>query len=157
MAESHVAHRMELVPRSYSLVAGFAAGFASVLVFHQGMLTILHAVGLTATMPFVVQPRPPLGVPQIWSLAFWGGVWGVILVWVVGHLPQGRLYWIDCVIFGAVAPSLVAWFIVSPLKGMPVGGGWHAAGIATALLVNGAWGLGTAVFLWFGAVRLRSA
>jgi hypothetical protein len=37
-----------------------------------------------------------------------------------------------------------------PLKGMPMGGGWHAAGIATALLVNGAWGLGTGHFLRLG-------
>ena len=154
MAESHVVRRTDLIPRWDHAAAGFAAGFASVLVFHQGMLTILHSIGLTATMPFIIHPTPPLGVPQIWSLAFWGGVWGIILVWVVGHLPQGRLYWVDCVIFGAVMPSLVAWFIVSPLKGLPLGGGWHAASIATALLVNGAWGLGTAVFLWFGIMRL---
>lgn len=129
---------------------GFIAGFASTLMFHQGMLMLLHSTGMTPNMPFGLQPTQPLGVPQVWSLAFWGGVWGIVFLWVVDHLPQGRLYWIDSVIFGAVAPSLVAWFVVMPLKDMPVAGGWHAAGILTALLVNGAWGLGTGIFLRLG-------
>ena len=49
--------------------------------------------------------------------------------------------------FGAVALSLVAWFVVAPLKGLPLAGGGRPAAIATALLVNGAWGLGTALLL----------
>jgi hypothetical protein len=132
------------------IARGFIAGFASTLMFHQGMLMLLYSAGLTPNMPFVLQPTQPLGVPEVYSLAFWGGAWGIVFLWVVGHLPQGRPYWIDSVIFGAVAPSLVAWFVVMPLKGMPMGGGWHAAGIATALLVNGAWGLGTGLFLRLG-------
>jgi hypothetical protein len=132
------------------IARGFIAGFASTLMFHQGMLMILHSVGMTPNMPFALQATQPFGVPQVWSLAFWGGLWGIVFFWVVGHLPQGRLYWIDSVIFGALAPSLVAWFVVMPLKGMPVGGDWHAAAIMTALLVNGAWGLGTGLFLRLG-------
>ena len=31
---------------------------------------------------------------------------------------------------------------------------WFRYGIATALLVNGAWGSGTALLLWFGAERV---
>jgi hypothetical protein len=73
------------------------------------------------------------------------------------HLPQGRLYWIDSVIFGAAAPSRVAWFVVMPLKGMPLRSGWHAAGIATALLVNGAWGLGTGLFLRLRHERISTS
>ena len=135
------------------IARGFIAGFASTLMFHQGMLMLLYSAGLTPNMPFDLQPTQPLGVPEVYSLALWGGVWGIVFLWVVGHLPQGRLYWIDSVIFGAVAPSLVAWFVVMPLKGMPMGGGWHAAGIATALLINGAWGLGTGLFLRLGHER----
>jgi hypothetical protein len=154
MADStHVTHRISAARGFNRAPAEFLAGFASVLVFHQGMLTLLHAVGLTATVPFVLHSTMPFGVPQVWSLAFWGGVWGIIFAWAAQSLPGGRMYWLDAVLFGAVVPSLVAWFVVLPLKGLPMGGGWQPAGIATALLVNGAWGLGTALFLWLGAER----
>jgi hypothetical protein len=151
---THATHRVSSAPAVTRSLAGFLAGFASVLMFHQGMLTLLHAVGLTSTMPFALDPAPPFGVPQIWSLAFWGGVWGIIFAWIIRTLPSGRMYWLDSIIFGAVLPSLAAWLIVLPLKGLPVGGGWQPAGIATALLVNGAWGFGTALLLWFGAERV---
>ena len=52
------------------------------------------------------------------------------------------------VLIGAIGPSLVAWFVVAPLRGLPVAGGSQAANMARGLFVNGAWGLGLAVFLW---------
>ena len=61
--------------------------------------------------------------------------------------PEGAGYWVMALIFGAIFPSILAWLIVFPLKGLPVGGGWHAAGLATGLMINGAWGLGTALLL----------
>ncbi len=91
MAQSHVAAPISSTHRFEQDLRGFIAGFASVLVFHQGMLALLHAAGVTPSMPFMMQPTQPFGMPQVWSLAFWGGVWGVLFVWVVGHLPQGRL------------------------------------------------------------------
>ncbi|MEH2154212.1 hypothetical protein [Nostoc sp.] len=45
----------------------------------------------------------------------------------------------------------MAWFVVAPLKGQPLAGGWKLVGIVTGLLVNGAWGVGTA-----GLLRLFS-
>ena len=157
MAQGHaIAHR-EPIMRLDTAARGFIAGFAATLVFHQGMLTVLHSLGIAPQAAFDMQAAAPFGVPQVWSLAFWGGLWGILFVWVVGHLPQGALYWVDAVIFGALAPTLVAWFVVAPLKGMPLGNGWHAAGIATALLVNGAWGFGTALFMRLGHAHLAEA
>jgi hypothetical protein len=125
----------------------FFSGFMAVLLFHQGVLSILHAVGFTPAEPFPVKPTYPFGQPQIWSLSFWGGVWGLVLAGVDGWFPRGAGYWFAALIFGAIFPSLVAWLVVFPLKGLPVGGGWHAAGLATGLMVNGAWGFGTALLL----------
>ena len=48
---------------------------------------------------------------------------------------------------GALLPSIVALFVVMPLKGMPAAGGWSPAIIAGALLLNGAWGIGLALFM----------
>ena len=85
----------------------FIAGFIAVLVFHQGMLTILHAVGFTSRAPFPI-------------------------------------------LFGAIGPTLAAWFVAAPLKGQALAAGWKLAPMITGLLVNGAWGLGTGLFLrWF--------
>jgi len=134
-------------PPSKVLGLAFAAGFLAVPFFHQPMLALLGAVGVTSAVPYVTHPIPPLGVPRILSQAFWGGIWGIVFLLVSPRFPRGMGYWITAVLFGALALSLVAWFVVAPLKGLPVAGGSRPAAIATALLVNGAWGSGTALLL----------
>ena len=57
----------------------FIAGFASTLVFHQGVLWLLYAGGFSPRAPWNMAPVPPLNVPAVVSLAFWGGVWGIVL------------------------------------------------------------------------------
>lgn len=132
---------------SIRFIFAFVAGFCSVLIFHQGMLSILHAAGVTPATPFPYAPTKPFGIPQIWSLAFWGGVWGLVFLLVSRGFPGGAGYWLLTVIFGALGPTLVAWLVVFPLKGLPMGGGWKASGMATGFMVNAAWGVGTALIL----------
>lgn len=125
----------------------FLAGFLSTLIFHQGVLAILHAAGATPRAPYAMDPTKPLQVPAVISLALWGGIWGILL-WLAIRGSQGSAaYWWLAIVIGAIAPSLVALLVVFPLKGQPVGGGWHPEIIAGALLLNGAWGLGVALFL----------
>lgn len=133
---------------------GFAAGFVAVPVFHQGIWTLLYEIHFIGAAPFPLHATAPLGVPAIWSLAFWGGVWGLVFVLVEGLFPR-RLpgYLTVATLFGAIFPSLAVWFVVFPLKGLPLGGGFHLTGIATALVVNAAWGLGAALFLRAAAGR----
>jgi len=50
-------------------------------------------------------------------------------------------------IFGAIFPTLVAWFVVAPLKGNPAAGGFVPAAMLIGPIVNGAWGLGTGLGL----------
>jgi hypothetical protein len=123
----------------------FVAGAIAVVVFHQGMLALLHATGVTERAPFSMQPTAPLGVPQVLSLAFWGGVWGLVLLLVVRNLTRPAAYWTTAVVVGAVATTLVAGFVVAPLKGQPITGGGKASLFAIGLLVNGAWAFGTAL------------
>ncbi|MHC5745267.1 MAG: hypothetical protein ACYTXT_25865 [Nostoc sp.] len=130
---------------------GFIAGFVSVLLFHQGVLALLHAVNFTPRAPYSTAQTQPLGIPQIWSNAFWGGIWGLIWVVIAPRFRHDKNYWLGALVFGAIAPTLVAWFVVAPLKGQPIAGGWKLVGIVTGLLVNGAWGVGTA-----GLLRLFS-
>ncbi|ODG99262.1 hypothetical protein A4S05_05270 [Nostoc sp. KVJ20] len=134
----------------FRFVLAFVAGFVAVLVFHQGLLALLHAINFAPRAPYQTTPIPPFGIPQFLSGAFWGGIWGLIWATITLRWQVNRNYWLTALLFGAVAPTLVAWFVVAPLKGLPIAGGWKLPAMITALLVNGAWGLGTALlFSWF--------
>jgi hypothetical protein len=125
----------------------FAAGFIATVVFHQAVLAILNWVGFAPFPPFPMNPTSPFGVPQLWSLAFWGGVWGIILATVLFHVLPKTNYWLTALIIGSLAPTLIFLFIVAPLKGLPIAAGGQISIIITGLLVNAAWGLGTALLL----------
>jgi len=127
-------------------IKAFIAGFVATLVFHQGVYSVFYLAGLVGQAPFSMAPTEPFGVPQVISLAFWGGVWGIVIWWLIrGLRPAG--YWISAVLLGAIGPSAVALLVVFPLKGMPLAGGWDPALIIGALIINGAWGLGVAALM----------
>jgi hypothetical protein len=126
---------------------GFIAGFLSTLVFHQLTLEVLWIIGLAPFGPYLMAATPPFGIPAVFSLAFWGGIWGILFTLLEGSFPRRGGYWTMAFLFGAILPSLVALLVVLPLKGKPLGGGWHAPLLLTAFLINGAWGIGTGVFL----------
>jgi hypothetical protein len=132
------------------LVVGFIAGFIAVLLFHQPALAFLGHIGFTEVGTYSFKATAPFGVPQVISLAFWGGLWGVLFAAVERRFPRGNLYWLYAFAFGAVFPTLIAWFIVAPLKGLPLAGGWEAHRMITGLFINGAWGIGTALLLAIG-------
>src|SRR5690348_14030030 len=140
-------HHPARVGRSRWLIVGFLAGAAAVLLFHQSALAILHGLHLAGGAPFSFTPTKPLGVPLLWSLAFWGGIWGVVLAAALARLDGARLI-LAALVFGAIAPTLVAWFVVAPLKGQPVAAGWAPAAMAIGPIVNAAWGLGTGIGLY---------
>lgn len=138
------------------LVVGFLAGAASVLVFHQGAAALLHALELTPRAPYSLQPTSPFGVPQVWSITFWGGIWGALLAAAFTRLDGARLVWASLV-FGVILPTLVAWFVVAPLKGQPAAAGFAPMAMLIGPIVNGAWGLGTGLGLAiFGRSRALS-
>ena len=128
-------------------LTGFVAGFLATLVFHQAALALLWSLNVAPFGPFAMAPTWPFGVPALISLAFWGGVWGILFVLVHDRFPRGGAYWLAAFLFGAILPTIVALVIVLPLKGRPVGGGWQPSLLATAFLINGAWGVGTALLV----------
>lgn len=129
------------------LLLGFVAGALATLVFHQLTLALLWGAGVAPFGPFSMAATAPFGLPAVLSLAFWGGVWGVLFGLMERYFPRGGSYWVMAFLFGALLPSLVALLVVLPLKGRALGGGWHPPLLLTAFLVNGAWGLGTGVIL----------
>jgi len=125
----------------------FIAGFLATLIFHQLTLLLLSWAGIAPVSPFSMARTHPFGVPAVISLAFWGGIWGIGFGVVDQGFPSGRAYWFFAFLFGAILPTLVALLVVLPLKGQPMGGGWHPPLLFTAFLINGAWGVGTALIL----------
>jgi hypothetical protein len=147
MVRTDVHARPAASPSALRLVLALLAGFLAVLIFHQLMLGLLHAAGLTAASPYNIRPVPPFGVPLVLSAAFWGGVWGIVFALADRYFPRGAGYWIAAILFGAIVLTLIAWFVVAPLKGTPVAAGFVPSSMAVGPLVNGAWGFGTALLL----------
>jgi len=131
-------------------LTGFIAGFIATLLFHQPALATLAAVGFVKAGVYSMQATQPMGVPAVLSLSFWGGMWGVLFVAVERKFPPGNAYWLTALAFGALGPTLIAWFVVAPIKGLPLAAGWQVPRMITGLLINGAWGVGTALLCIFG-------
>jgi hypothetical protein len=127
-------------------VAAFVAGFIATLVFHQGLLALLHRAGLTPRRAYEMTPTWPFGVPAVISISFWAALWAVALLPLLARWDRGWAYWLAWLVAGAVAPTAVALLVVLPLKGKPIGGGDPKL-LVGGLLLNGAWGLGTALLL----------
>jgi hypothetical protein len=128
------------------LAAGFVAGFLSVLVFSNGAIALYHFAGVSVPFaPWSMAPVPPFGVPQTLSTAFFGGIWGSVYA-VVEPWLTARLGWLTGgIAFGAL-PLLALWFVVFPLKGIPVGGGFTAFAVQLGVVLHAAFGLGLAIF-----------
>jgi hypothetical protein len=139
---------------SSRLVLGFIAGFLSHLVFQGAFGSILYAVQVLPALPFSLEPVPPLGVPKTLSLGFWAGLWGLVYVLLEPRLTARLGWWLGGLIFG-IAPLLVLWFVVQPIKGAGIGGGFHLASVPIAIGFHLVFGLGVAVFFRFGQALLR--
>jgi hypothetical protein len=84
------------------LLFGFIAGFLATLIFHQLTLAILWGIGLAPFKPFSMVATQPFGVPAVISLAFWGGIWGILFVLIEGRFPPRGAYWVMAFLFGAL-------------------------------------------------------
>jgi hypothetical protein len=129
----------------------FVAGFLSTLVFHQGLLTLFYLAAIVPRAPYDFGAVPPLAIPAVISLALWGGAWGVV-IWSLIKNVDGLTYWLRTLVISAIASGSVTLFIVSPLKGMPMAGGWNPKVVVSTLMLNGIWGFGMALLM-----RLMSA
>jgi hypothetical protein len=123
---------------------GFIAGAIAVLIFHQGMVEAMHVLGLVSFSPYRTTPVPPFGVPVIVSNCFWGGLWGVLFGLVMPRFTWPS--WLCGLLLGVLA-AVVGWFVVAPLKGMPIAGGWVPANMLRSVVINGFWGLGVGIIL----------
>lgn len=136
------------------LLLGFVGGFLSVLTFHQGTGGIFYLVGWGNNPPYSLRSTSPLGVPQVISLAFWGGVWLTVfaaaLTWLPASMRAGIAFVVAGFIFGAFVISPFNWFVLAPLRGQPLGNGFVLANMLRGMLFNGIFGLGGALWMLVG-------
>jgi hypothetical protein len=121
-------------------LCGFVAGAVAYLAFHQVGFWALTQAGVLTANTWSMAPAEPFGVPQVVSSMFWTGLWGVLGAFLVSRLSMPR--WLGWMLFAAVVVTLFNWFVVLPLKGSPVGGGFPMPGVVVAPLVYAFWGLG---------------
>ena len=125
------------------ILLGFIAGAVGVLIFHQAVILVMYLLGLVPFAPYPMRPTAPFGVPQILSLAFWGGLWGIALVYFMTSVRGADRLWV-ALLFGGILPTAVGLLVVGPLKGgtlaLP-----QAQMLLRGFIINGAWGLGTAL------------
>ena len=133
-------------PVAKLLILGFVAGFLATILFHQGLWWVFNHTGVipSGRPAWAIDPVPPFGIPSVVAKAFWGGLWGAGLTLLLGQLT-GAAYWTSWIVVGALALTVVAFFVVLPIKGEPIPILWPR--FAIGLLLNGAWGFGTALFL----------
>lgn len=136
------------------LLLGFLAGFLSHLMFQGAFGSILYAMDVLPASPYSLMPVPPLGVPKTLSLGFWAGLWGVAYVLIEGRLTVRFGWLVGGLVFG-LAPLAVYWFVVLPLKGAGIGGGFHLTMVPIEIGFHAAFGIGLAVIVRAGLALAR--
>ncbi len=129
---------------STRLFLGFLAGALSHLIFQGGLGSVLYAAHLVPALPWSLMPVPPLGVPKSLSLAFWAGLWGLVYAGLEPRLTARFGWWAGGLVFG-LAPLIVYWLVVLPLKGLGVGGGFRPAMVPIEVAFHLVFGIGTAI------------
>ncbi|HEY4173875.1 MAG TPA: hypothetical protein VGM42_12675 [Rhodopila sp.] len=126
---------------------GFIAAAISVLTFHQAMWEALHVLNLPGLgMPpaYPTRPVPPLGVPLILDLCFWGGLYGIVFGLLLPRMTAPL--WLCGLVLGIIA-ALVGLLVVPAIKGLPIGAGWMPLNWLRSFLINGFWGIGVGIIL----------
>ncbi len=133
-----------------TILWGFVAGALAVAIFHQATILVLNGFDFR-TIWRMTPAIAPFGVPAIFNQMFWGGVWGIVFAAVAPLLPRGMMYYLCGFLFGAIILVLSGWYLVPFIKSLfgqtGLRYGPNPAGWWRGPLINGMWGLGTAIIL----------
>lgn len=139
---------------STRLFFGFVAGFFSHLIFQGGFGAILYAADVLPGLVWSLAPIPPLGVPRSLNLAFWAGLWGLGYALLEPRLTANFGRWLGGLVYG-IAPLAGLWFVVLPLKGAGIGGGFLLAMVPIEIGFHLVFGIGIAILFQLGIALVR--
>lgn len=128
------------------LSLGFVAGAISHLTFQGAFGAILYAASVLPMLTWSLAPVPPFGVPRSLNLAFWAGLWGIGYALLEPRLTGLFGRWAGGLVYG-LAPLAAYWFVVLPLKGVGIGGGFNPAMVPIEIGFHLTYGIGVAVIL----------
>lgn len=154
------------------LVFGFLMGAIAVGVFHQGTIFLLFHHGnripaVTEWLGRVAGPGWNLGqtmqafgqpgwvVPQFANQMFWGGLWGIVIAAAVRFSRWPDL--LTGFLVGVIGCVGLGITLVASLKGLPLFAGGNTQALLRGVLINGAFGWGTALLLRPVEVRTYAA
>ena len=129
------------------LALGFIAGALAVPTFHHLMIYLLTAAGMIQGNLYSMRPVPPFGVPTIFNQMFWGGLWGVVLALIATRAVPAWPLWLVGLLLGAIALPIVGWFVVAPIKRLPIAAGWNPTRMLASVIINAGWGFGAGLIL----------
>lgn len=138
---------MHVTPRN--IVAGFVAGAFAVIIFHQGVYSLMSNWGMVSGQPWRMTPNP-YGVPDLVNQSFWGGLWGILFALIIDRMPPIP-NWVNGLLFGLIFPMLLgSWILVSLIKGRPLFSGYFAdfnlGRLRNGFVLNGvAFGIGLGI------------
>ena len=136
------------------LLIGFVAGFFAHLIFQGALGAALYAADLIPALLLSLAPVPPFGVPRSLNFGFWAGLWGLGYTLLEPRLTAGFGRWAGGLVYG-LAPLAGYWFVVLPLKGLGVGGGFNPAMVPIEIGFHLAYGIGVAILFRFGVIFAR--
>lgn len=135
-------------------VFGFVAAAISVVVFHQGMILILHLLGQVPNFPWSFRLNP-WNVPQLINNMFWGGLYGIVFAFLLRYVPPMPT-WLKGILLAVV----INWFIMNQIVLPIIRGTPMFAGIARPHiggLISAAFGLGWILIYDFLRQRFAKA
>ena len=97
-----------------NIVLGFIAGAIATVTVHEIISALFTAYWVGWDRPSWNLAPNDMGVPQILSDVFWGGLWGALLGLILGTRPQGALS-LQGALFGLIGPALIGVFLAVPL------------------------------------------
>ena len=102
-----------------NLILGFIAGAIATVTIHELINYVLLQQGLFPRVPWSMEPvaAGPLagmGIPQIASDAFWGGLWGIVFALILGDKPMGSMT-LKGAVMGMILPAFFGVFLLVPL------------------------------------------
>lgn len=123
-------------------LVGFLAAFISTLTFHEIGFLLVNATGLGTFTLFNMRPTVPFGVPLVISLSFWGGLWGILYVFIVERFPKSVHPYLAGFLFAILLPTLFGWTVVAAIKGNPFFLNGDVLRLMLIIFINGLWGVG---------------
>jgi len=124
------------------VLIGFSAAFLSTLTFHELGFLLVNLTGLGTFTLFNMRPTVPLGVPLLISLSFWGGLWGILYVFIVERFPKTIHPWVAGFLFAILLPTLFGWTVVASIRGQPMFAGFDGLRLLRITFISGLWGVG---------------